>query len=174
MLKGMCAFFHPQISAIKRLIAALAFRLFSQNFDGRRVLGRRHFGHLLELPREIMDRGVSQVVGYLGEIHVVVTDQLLCHIDFHFAEIVDHTAVVLVAEELLELGTSDYVIFADLLYGQMLLYVVFKIVYDTGIELVFIFLFEGLWKRAVHLLNGRISSVKLKEELLQEKLDQLF
>ena len=82
--------------------------------DGGGVFGRRHSGDLFELSGKVVDGGVAQLFGDLGEIVVVVPDHLFGGVDLQCGEILDDALAAFVTEDLLELGASDQVVPADL------------------------------------------------------------
>ena len=66
-----------------------------------------------------MDRGVTQLLRDLSEVHFVGPDQLLGRVDFHQGKILDDPKSALLPEDLLELGTADEIFPAHLLDGNV-------------------------------------------------------
>ena len=60
---------------------------------------------------------VSKGISDLSKIHILITDQLLGSINFNFTKVINYAAVILFTEKLLQLGSADQIITADLLYG---------------------------------------------------------
>jgi len=85
----------------KGLKACFAQYIFlRQFFYGGSVLRRGHSGEMLELPGEIVDRGISQLIGDLGKIKLPVPDELLGGINFHTVKIFNDAGVPLFRKKL--------------------------------------------------------------------------
>ena len=91
-----------------------------------------------------MDGGVAQLLGDLGEIHLVCPDQLLGRVDLHQREILDDAKSALFPEDLLELGAADEVFPAHLLDGDMQAQMRLQIIHHPVEQLDVALLFRGL------------------------------
>ena len=87
--------------------------------DGGGILGRGHAGYFFELPGEVMDGGVPQGFGDLGEVHPAGADHLFGRVDLHVGKVFDHAQGGFLLEQLLELGAADQVVPADLFDGDV-------------------------------------------------------
>ena len=77
-----------------------------------------------------MDGSITELFGYLSKIHVPCPDQLLGGVDLEGRKVFDNTHIALFFKKLLQLGTADKIITADLLDADMLVDVVLQIVRD--------------------------------------------
>ena len=105
---------------------------------------------------------------------MVLPYELFGQLDFKPSEIFNETALVLLPEKFLKLGTPDEVCPADLVNGQMFADMFFQVSGDPLINDGIVFLLDGFdncrrCAAAFHLLSH-----KVYEELLQIKLDELF
>ena len=86
-----------------------------------------------------MDRAITQPVGDLGKVHVIIADHLLGGINFQPDKIINNAAVVKAVKQPGELRTANKIIPADLLKSKGLLKVRFQITLDTDTKLLFCF-----------------------------------
>lgn len=154
--------------------------------DGGSVFGGRHTGPFFKLSGEVMDRGVAQGIGYLGDVLFSVPEHLSGSIGLSVIKIVNDPTAGLVSKQLLKAGTSDQVVVADTLDRQRTVDVVFQIGCKLGEQECFALRSVRGWQSAcggqhktiVRLYAGRnrrmISAEKLDEQLLQIHLDKLF
>lgn len=82
--------------------------------DGSRIFRRSHPNKFFELPGKIMNGIIAQMICNLGKIHFAIPDQPFGSIDFHQGKIVDDPIARIVAENLLQKGTVNQVVLADL------------------------------------------------------------
>lgn len=79
-----------------------------------------------------MDGGVAQKFGNLGEVQVISTDQLSGKADLQLCEILNDPAAVFLAEHILESGSADQVVVADLFDADRLADMLLQIVDDLA------------------------------------------
>lgn len=65
-----------------------------------------------------MDRRISQKFGNLCKVHLVFPDELFGKFNLHLGKKLNDSAPALFPKKLLELGTSDEIIMADILDGK--------------------------------------------------------
>ncbi len=97
-----------------------------------------------------MDGGIPQGIGNLGEIHILLPDELFCPGNFHLGEIGNDAAAAFAVEKLLQLGGGNQVVPAYLFQRKGLGEPGFHVGVDVAESFVILFQLEGLRKlRAV-------------------------
>ena len=81
-----------------------------------------------------MNRGISQKIGNLGEIHVIIPDQLTGKINFHSGKKFNGSTLVLLPKKFLKLRTSNKIVMGDFFDGKALVDMIFHVVDDPATE----------------------------------------
>ena len=120
-----------------------------------------------------MNGGIAQELGNLGKILIFLPDQFLGILHFHLGEKVDHSAVMLLPEDLLQLGTPDQVFPADVFDGHITADMCFQIIHDLDLGC------RATSARSPDLFRrfyriGKVSPDHTEEQKLQVQPDQLL
>lgn len=120
-----------------------------------------------------MDGAVSQAVCNLGEIKLVVAYHLFGCVNFHHGKEFYDPAAFCVPEQLLQLGAPHQVVPADSVYGHAFAQMFLHIAYDSVVGVIPA---AGLGQKAgrTHWQGvGKISPVKMDNQLFQVMADEL-
>ena len=86
-----------------------------------------------------MNRGITQRISNLGEIHVLFPNHFFGPSDFHAGEIFNDTAAAAAVEQLLELRSTNQIVPADLFQSETLRNTGFHIGMNVAESLVILF-----------------------------------
>ena len=107
---------------------------FRQSLYGSCIFCRSHSRYLFKLSGKIMNRGISQKIGNLGEIHVIIPDQLTGKINFHSGKKFNGSTLILFPKKFLKLRTSNKIVVGDFFNGKALVDMIFHVVDDPATE----------------------------------------
>ena len=102
---------------------------------GSGIFCRRHSGQFLELPGKIVDRRIAKKIWNLSKVHIVFPDKLFGKIYFHTGEKFNHTALVFLSKNLLQLRMADHIVSGNFLDSQRFPDVLFQIMYDLPADI---------------------------------------
>ena len=110
--------------------------LFSTNRLG--VFGRGKTVVVFELAGEVMDGGVAQTGGDLGEIQVALPNEGLAFVQLHTADIVSGREAHLLTEQGGQVGGADIGLLCHDLHGKLVIHMGADIFQSTGNDGVFV------------------------------------